>query len=339
MGLDNRAPNRSDRRALGRGIDPPVQIECFLAVPDRVTDQGDFPSIRFSIIPIYTTVYTCRRMLALPALGIALEGIRPMTKPEDLRETYGFIDAFLSETALEPYGNNALPLFSVGLHLDVEDLASFAADSLTDSPSDKKADIIYINEAEGVACIAQGTTAEKWGKAEAPANKASDLNTAAAWLLRTPIDAIPEQIRGHAGLLRDGLEEGTITRVIFAYAHNALESPNVERELSTTRDLVRGLSITQQCEVEVVELGLRATEELYLTSIGSIQITDEIQFPAAQHIRETGEGWKAFLISISGAQLFDLYEEHKRRSSARTCATFSVRVEQLGTSTTRSRLR
>ena len=241
-----------------------------------------------------------------------MEDIGSMSTPKELKDTYAFIGAFLSETVLEPYGSNALPLFSVGLHLGVEDLASFAGDSLTDSPNDKKADIIYINEAEGLACIAQGTTAEKWGKAEAPANKASDLNTAAAWLLRTPTDEIPEHIRGQARLLRDGLHQGTITKVIFAYAHNAFESTNVERELSATRELVRGLEITQQCDVEVVELGLRATEALYLTSIGSIQIPDEIQFPAAQHIRETGEGWEAFTISISGAALFDLYEEHTK---------------------------
>ena len=154
--------------------------------------------------------------------------------------------------------------------MGIEDLTSFAAESLTDSPNDKKADIIYINEAEGVACIAQGRTAAIWGKTEAPANKASDLNTAAAWLLRKPIDEVPEQIRGHAQLLRDGLVQKTIARLVFAYAHNAFESENVENELSATRDLVRGLSITEQCDVEVVELGLRATEALYLTSIGSI---------------------------------------------------------------------
>ena len=241
-----------------------------------------------------------------------MEDIGSMSTPEELKDTYAFVGAFLSETVLEPYGNNALPLFSVGLHLGVEDLASFAGDSLTDSPNDKKADIIYINEAEGLACIAQGTTAENWGKAEAPANKASDLNTAAAWLLRTPVDQIPQQIRGQAKLLRDGLSQGTITKVIFAYAHNAFESTNVERELSATRELVSGLQITQQCDVEVVELGLRATEALYLTSIGSIQITDRIHFPAAQHIREKGEGWEAFIMSISGAALFDLYEKHRQ---------------------------
>ena len=234
-----------------------------------------------------------------------------MSTPEDLKTAFSFIGAFQSEAVLGPYGNNALPLFAVGLHLGVEDLASFATDSLTDSPNDKKADIIYINEAEGIACIAQGTTAADWGKAEAHSNKASDLNTAVAWLLLQPEDEIPEKIRGHAKLLRDGLSEGTIRKLIFAYAHNAYESANVRNELQATRKLVLGLDICQQCEVEAVELGLRAIEALYLTSLGSIQVTDEIKFPASQYIKETGHGWKAFIISINGATLFDLYEQHK----------------------------
>ena len=234
-----------------------------------------------------------------------------MGTPEDLKAIYSFIGAFQAESVLKPYGNNALPLFAVGLYLGVEDLASFATDSLTDNPNDKKADIIYINEAEGIACIAQGTEAVDWGKAEAPANKASDLNTAAAWLLQQSIDEIPETIRGHAKLLRDGLSRGTITKLIFAYAHNAFESANVDSELRATRKLVLGLDICQQCDVEVVELGLTAIEALHLTSLGSIQVTDEIQFPAAQHIREAGCGWEAFVISINGAKLFDLYEAHR----------------------------
>ncbi len=234
-----------------------------------------------------------------------------MSTPEDFKPTFSFIGAFESEAVLKPYDNNALPLFAVGLYLGVEDLASFATDCLTDSPNDKKADIIYINEAEGIACIAQGTTAADWGKAEAPASKASDLNTAAAWLLRQPIDEIPEKIRGQAKLLRDGLSQGTITKLIFAYAHNAFESANVERELQATRELVRGLEACQQCDVEVIELGLRVIEALHLTSLGSIQVTDEIKLPATQYIRETGYGWEAFVIPINGATLFDLYEEHK----------------------------
>src|ERR1039457_2185999 len=111
-----------------------------------------------------------------------------MPTAQQLAHTYSFIGPLQADPVLSKYGDNALPLFAVALHLDVEDLGSFATDSLTDHPSDKKADIIYINEAEGVACVAQGYTGKDWGKQEALANKAGDLNTAAAWLLRAPID-------------------------------------------------------------------------------------------------------------------------------------------------------
>ena len=233
-----------------------------------------------------------------------------MTTADDLKDTFSFIGAFRSETVLEPYGNNALPLYAVALYLGVEDLATFAIDSLTDGPNDKKADIIYIDEADGIACIAQGTTSADWGKAEAPANKANDLGDAAAWLLMQPTAEVPEEIRAHARLLRDGLEEGTITRIVFAYTHNAHESANVKRELQATRKLIGELDILQNCEVEFVELGLNAIEELYLASRRAIQVTGEVHFPSSQYIKEEGEGWTAYVISINGSRLFDLYEEH-----------------------------
>jgi hypothetical protein len=165
--------------------------------------------------------------------------------------------------------SEALEMLFVASYL-MRMLVSFATESLTDHPADKKADIIYINEAEGVACIAQGYTAQDWGKQEAPANKASDLNTATAWLLQTPINDVPDAIRANAKLLRDGLTKKTVTKVIFAYAHNALESHNVEKELQAVRHLLNGLDIVKSTDVEVVELGLRQIEGLYLTALGSI---------------------------------------------------------------------
>jgi len=234
-----------------------------------------------------------------------------MPTSKQLAGTYSFIGPLLSDQALAKYGNNALPLFAVALHLGAEDLATFATDCLTDHPADKKADIIYINEAEGVACVAQGYTGKQWGRQAAPANKASDLNTAAAWLLRSPIEDVPDAIRAHSKLLRDGLQKKTITKLIFAYAHNALESHNVEKELKAVRHLLAGLELAKGCEIEVLELGLRQIEALYLTSRGSIQVKDEIILPAAQVITETGTGWRAFVLSLSGQVLYNLYEKHK----------------------------
>jgi hypothetical protein len=240
-----------------------------------------------------------------------LQGSDIMPTPQALAATYSFIAPLLSDAVLSMYGNNALPLFAIALHLDVEDLASFATESLTDHPADKKADIIYINEAEGVACVAQGYTGQEWGKQSAPADKASDLNTAAAWLLRTPIDDVPLRIRTQAKLLRDGLANKSLTKVIFAYAHNALESPNVESELATVRHLLNGLDLLEGVDVDVVELGLRSIEALYLTSLGSIQVTAELDLPATEVISEKGPGWQAFVVSLNGSILHDLYETHK----------------------------
>jgi hypothetical protein len=234
-----------------------------------------------------------------------------MPTARQLADTYSFIGPLLADPVLAKYGNNALPLFAVALYLDVEDLSTFATDSLTDHPSDKKADIIYINEADGVACVAQGYSGKSWGKQAAPANKASDLNTAAAWLLRSPIEDVPDAVRAQAKLLRDGLHGKTITKLIFAYAHNALESPNVEKELKAVRHLLKGLDLVKGVDVEVMELGLRRIEALYLTSLGSIQVTDEVVLPAAEVISQSGSGWHAYVLSLSGKILYDLYEKHK----------------------------
>lgn len=234
-----------------------------------------------------------------------------MPTAQQMAATYSFINPLLADPVLSIYGNNALPLFAIALHLDIEDLASFATESLTDHPADKKADIVYINEADGIACVAQGYTGQDWGKQEAPANKADDLNTAAAWLLQVPIDQVPEPIRTHAKLLRDGLTNKTLSKVIFAYAHNAFESPNVELELAAVRHLLSGLDLVKGAEVEVVELELRNIEALYLTSLGSIQVAAEMDFPAKEVISEKGPGWNAFIVSLNGFILYGLYESYK----------------------------
>src|SRR5665213_1303462 len=187
-----------------------------------------------------------------------------MASANDLKSTYSFIPVFQADAELAKCGANALPLFAVGLQLGIEDMASFATEALTDHPEDKKADIIYIDESEGVACIAQGFVAKEWGRMEAKANKANDLNTAVAWLFGTPLEDVPKKIKQQARLLRDGLQSKSIRKVVIAYAHNALESQNVSNALGAVKNLLQGLAISKNVDVEVVELGLRKIEALYL---------------------------------------------------------------------------
>lgn len=234
-----------------------------------------------------------------------------MPTVDELKSVYSFIPAFLANPALSLYGDNALPLYAIGLQLGIEDFRSFATEALTDHPQDKKADVIYIDEAEGIACIAQGYTSQDWGKMEAKANKASDLNTAIAWLLQTPIEEVPPAINKQAKLLREGLSGKTIRKVVIAYAHNALESTNVSNELMAVRHLLTGLEIAKDAEVDVVELGLRRTEALYLAALGVIQVAAEVDFVSSETIfRQATTEWTAYTLALNGATLFGLYRDH-----------------------------
>jgi len=78
---------------------------------------------------------------------------------------------------LTRYGDNALGLFALALRFGLDDLDTVAADSLTDGSDDKKCDIIYIDPDEGHAVLAQCYYSTRT-RSSAPANKASDLNTA-----------------------------------------------------------------------------------------------------------------------------------------------------------------
>jgi hypothetical protein len=237
-----------------------------------------------------------------------------MATPQDLSSSFSFIKRLLADPVLQGYGDNALPLYAVGLYLGVEDFATFATASLTDHPDDKKADIIYIDEAEGVALIAQGKTAKDWGKKEADANKANDLNTAAAWLLQQPIDDVPVQIRQHAKLLREALQKQTIKRIVFAYAHNSFESQNVQNALDGVKNLVSSLPLAKDVDVETVEIGLRQTEQLSLSATGTIQIVAEIDLVADDVIsRQKGDGWEAYVFSLNGSFLQSLYEQYGKQ--------------------------
>src|SRR5579871_743654 len=85
---------------------------------------------------------------------------------------------------LSAYGDNAIGLFALALRFNIEDLDSVAADAITDGSDDKKCDILYVDREERSAVIAQCYVSRS-AKSSAPANKASDLNTAVAWLLQT----------------------------------------------------------------------------------------------------------------------------------------------------------
>lgn len=118
--------------------------------------------------------------------------------------------ALSSRSDLEPYGSNRIGLFAIGLHFEVDDLVSVAADAITDGNDDKKCDLIYIDCDERAAVVAQCYFCTTH-KTCAPSNKASDLNTGVGWLLNTPVNKLPEGIKPSAVELRQALTDGVVS--------------------------------------------------------------------------------------------------------------------------------
>src|SRR5271166_3283556 len=80
-----------------------------------------------------------------------------------------------SHPELKQYGDNALPLLGLALHIQADDMEELATEAMTDGSDDKKIDFCHIDRANRSAIVAQGYTSKDWGRKSAPANKASDL--------------------------------------------------------------------------------------------------------------------------------------------------------------------
>ncbi len=229
---------------------------------------------------------------------------------------YSFYHNFNSREDLKTvYGDNALLLYALQLRFDIEDIISIASVALTDGHNDKKCDLIYVDRESGVAVIAQAYNKSKPQDSDlAPANKASDLNTAAAWVLTSDMSIVPEQIREAVIDLQEAIKAGEISSLYFWYVHNLNEynNPDVEKEMNilqiAAQKLVDSFCAEFPVKVIAIEVGNNTIEKWFVTS--SRRITVEEDFIV--DIKEGGfeirsEKWKAYVTAIAGKWLRKLY--------------------------------
>jgi AIPR protein. len=219
---------------------------------------------------------------------------------------------FKKETKLiKQYGiGNAHLLWVMGLYLDFYDLEQLEKESLTDQSDDKKIDFIRCDIELKRITLCQGYYSEKMeGKEVAPANKASDLNTAVAWLLNGDINTIPEKLRTIILECREAINNNEIDRIDILYVHNCAESTQVEEELKTVKShLERNLSDTT---IISKELGIQAIEKLYLAQKQSLIILDKIECPGNYGMIETDYEWRSIILIISGEWLYEQFNKYE----------------------------
>jgi len=224
--------------------------------------------------------------------------------------------AFESREDLAKYGDNALGLFALALRFGSDDLDSIAADSITDGSDDKKCDMIVVNYDEEIAVVAQCYFSAKERKA-APANKASDLNTAVAWLLQRPVEELPERLRPSAEELRDAIKDGAISEIQAWYVHNLPESQNVEDELQTVEQTIKSAIETsfggKRFKASAHEIGRTRLDNWYRDTLSPILVGDSFDIPIEGGFALKTDDWSSFSTAIPAKFLYKVYRKYKTR--------------------------
>jgi len=141
-----------------------------------------------------------------------------------IAQDFTFKTAYESDKLFQQYQPNGLSLFALTLYLSIEDITEFAANAITDGRNDKKIDFCFLDENEKRLIVAQGYESDNWGKASAPANKASDLNTAISWLLSANEKIIPTNLATKAKEVRNALNSGDIKRGVTPVKRGVAET-------------------------------------------------------------------------------------------------------------------
>ncbi|MCH5340450.1 MAG: AIPR family protein [Acetatifactor sp.] len=222
-----------------------------------------------------------------------------------------YIEKFKTETGLiNKFGEgNAYLCWVMALYLDRNDVIGLATDDLTDGKNDKKIDFVDLDRGNGKITLAQGYYSKK-DRDEAPANKASDMNTAIAWLLSGDISKVPDYMREIIIECREAIKANEITLVDAVYVHNLPESKNCKSELKTIE--THQSKIFEQNNIEVVthELGRETIETLYVSKESQILVTDSIEMEGLPLFEESAEGWKAYIFSVSGNWLYNIFRTY-----------------------------
>jgi len=233
-------------------------------------------------------------------------------------KTSSFWESFTSRDDLQKFGRDALLLFALQLRFGIEDIDLVANNSLTEGADDKKADLVYIDSEMGRAIIAQAYMSEDVSKKGAPANKASDLNTAVSWLLTRPLGELPESLKTHAEELRQAIRDGAIKSINIWYVHNLPESHNVENELTTVEHTANSLVKANfpDCdvvEIQALEIGIATLEEWYESISTPILVSEEFTIPSSGGFKIGDADWNAYVTTIPAGWLHEQFQLYRTK--------------------------
>ncbi|WP_162240601.1 AIPR family protein [Methylobacterium sp. Leaf108] len=210
--------------------------------------------------------------------------------------------------------DDAIGVFAINLKFELDDIQTIISEAITGGGDDKKCDVVYVDKERQIAVVAQCYMSRREREA-APANKASDLNTALTWLISANLDDLPDGLKGRADELRSAIAAGEIKQFYVWYVHNLPSSDNVSNELRaverTARAALSSFSGGNDINIFSQEVCTDTLSRLYLQAERTIIVTDDLEtvIPDAVEISETD--WKSVITTVRGSWLRDLYNKYR----------------------------
>jgi hypothetical protein len=202
-----------------------------------------------------------------------------MKRTMDEIEEAGWQNAFNVMKTNYSLTDDAVSVFAINLRFNLDDIQTIVSEAITGGGDDKKCDVLYVDKEREIAVIAQCYISQKTRDA-APANKASDLNTALTWLLLTDLDNLPDALKGRADELRSAITTGEIKQFYIWYVHNLPCSKNVQDELRAVEDTARAAlkryPSGQDINIFAEEICDSQLDRLYMQAERTVIVTDPI---------------------------------------------------------------
>lgn len=215
------------------------------------------------------------------------------------------------EDLIQEFGEgNAYLVWVMAMYLDNPSPLTLGSQALTDGGDDKKIDFIELDKDLHKIVFAQGYYSKR-SVDSAPANKASDLNTASAWLISGDVNSVPDNLRAIIIECREAISAGEVDQIDLLYVHNLPESVTVSKELITAAQHLSN-SLPKGSDITVIpkEMGVESVEKLFLVQESSIIVKESIPCPSKIEYTESGPKWTANILTLPGYWLRDLFLNH-----------------------------
>lgn len=226
----------------------------------------------------------------------------------------GWHNAFTVMKANYSLTDDAVGVFAINLRFNLDDIQTIASESITGGGDDKKCDVLYVDKERQIAVIAQCYISQK-ARESAPANKASDLNTALTWLLTTEINSLPSALKGRADELRSAIAASEIKQFYIWYVHNLPCSKNVQEELkaveSSARAALNRFGNGHDINIFAEEICGSALEKLYNQAERTVIVTDSLSTMVPDAVEVVQSEWSSIVTTVKGSWLHELYRKYK----------------------------